>query len=161
MQYCPCGTHRAYLDCCGIFISHQKLPATPEELMRSRYTAYNLGHIDYIADTMRSPAADDFDIEASREWARKIKWTGLKVVKATQNAATGFVEFFAYYYHDNKKCVLHEYSEFNCENGKWYYVNGTQPNKQMHSDLLEKIGRNDVCPCGSKKKYKKCCGNPS
>ena len=22
----------------------------------------------------------------------------------------------------------------------------------------EKIGRNDMCPCGSKKKYKKCCG---
>jgi uncharacterized protein YecA (UPF0149 family) len=21
-----------------------------------------------------------------------------------------------------------------------------------------KIGRNDVCPCGSSKKYKKCCG---
>lgn len=21
-----------------------------------------------------------------------------------------------------------------------------------------KIGRNDVCPCGSNKKYKKCCG---
>ena len=21
-----------------------------------------------------------------------------------------------------------------------------------------KIGRNDVCPCGSEKKYKKCCG---
>jgi len=23
----------------------------------------------------------------------------------------------------------------------------------------EKIGRNDPCPCGSGKKYKKCCGN--
>ena len=22
-----------------------------------------------------------------------------------------------------------------------------------------KIGRNDACPCGSGKKYKKCCGN--
>jgi len=23
---------------------------------------------------------------------------------------------------------------------------------------LKKIGRNDPCPCGSGKKYKKCCG---
>ena len=23
---------------------------------------------------------------------------------------------------------------------------------------LDKVGRNDVCPCGSGKKYKKCCG---
>lgn len=22
----------------------------------------------------------------------------------------------------------------------------------------EKVGRNDLCPCGSGKKYKKCCG---
>jgi uncharacterized protein YecA (UPF0149 family) len=22
-----------------------------------------------------------------------------------------------------------------------------------------KVGRNDLCPCGSQKKYKKCCGN--
>ena len=25
----------------------------------------------------------------------------------------------------------------------------------------EKVGRNDPCPCGSGKKYKKCCGNPT
>jgi uncharacterized protein YecA (UPF0149 family) len=23
---------------------------------------------------------------------------------------------------------------------------------------LDKVGRNDMCPCGSGKKYKKCCG---
>ena len=27
--------------------------------------------------------------------------------------------------------------------------------EQLHSD---KVGRNDPCPCGSGKKYKKCCG---
>jgi uncharacterized protein YecA (UPF0149 family) len=25
-------------------------------------------------------------------------------------------------------------------------------------DLSQKIGRNDPCPCGSGKKFKKCCG---
>jgi len=29
---------------------------------------------------------------------------------------------------------------------------GTKP-------FVNKIGRNDPCPCGSGKKYKKCCGN--
>jgi uncharacterized protein YecA (UPF0149 family) len=24
-----------------------------------------------------------------------------------------------------------------------------------------KVGRNEYCPCGSEKKYKKCCGTPS
>jgi uncharacterized protein YecA (UPF0149 family) len=27
-------------------------------------------------------------------------------------------------------------------------------------DRKKKIGRNDPCPCGSGKKYKKCCGKP-
>jgi hypothetical protein len=26
-----------------------------------------------------------------------------------------------------------------------------------HNPLLNNIGRNDACPCGSGKKYKKCC----
>jgi hypothetical protein len=26
--------------------------------------------------------------------------------------------------------------------------------------VLQKVGRNDPCPCGSGKKYKKCCGRP-
>ena len=30
------------------------------------------------------------------------------------------------------------------------------PVEQVHAD--EKVGRNDPCPCGSGKKYKKCCG---
>jgi len=29
-----------------------------------------------------------------------------------------------------------------------------EPIKRSH----EKVGRNDACPCGSGKKYKKCCG---
>jgi preprotein translocase subunit SecA len=31
-----------------------------------------------------------------------------------------------------------------------------EPSKPVHTG--EQIGRNDPCPCGSGKKYKKCCG---
>jgi uncharacterized protein YecA (UPF0149 family) len=36
----------------------------------------------------------------------------------------------------------------------------TQPkaNQVVVMGSKEKIGRNDPCPCGSGKKYKKCCG---
>lgn len=30
--------------------------------------------------------------------------------------------------------------------------------KKAVSNQYGKIGRNEKCPCGSKKKYKKCCG---
>jgi preprotein translocase subunit SecA len=31
-------------------------------------------------------------------------------------------------------------------------------NKKVKPQDLNNIGRNDLCPCGSGKKYKKCCG---
>ena len=57
-----------------------------------------------------------------------------------------------------------------CERNGWQFIIGFEPDKPEDiSDLeklfnppqvvkSEKIGRNDPCPCGSGKKYKKCCG---
>ncbi|MDD5746113.1 MAG: SEC-C metal-binding domain-containing protein, partial [Candidatus Omnitrophica bacterium] len=36
-----------------------------------------------------------------------------------------------------------------------------QPEKKPYTRADEKVGRNDLCPCGSGKKYKKCCGQNS
>ncbi len=157
-ELCPCSSKKAYAECCGLFISGENSPSTPEELMRSRYTAYVQANMEYIARTMKSPAADHFNIEASRAWAKKVKWAGLEVVEATQDANKGIVEFCAYYAEDNKKEVLHEISEFLFENGKWYYLNGIYPSPEKTPSAPSKIGRNDPCSCGSSKKYKKCCG---
>jgi len=33
-----------------------------------------------------------------------------------------------------------------------------EPKKPKVKDDKDRIGRNDRCPCGSGKKYKKCCG---
>jgi SWIM/SEC-C metal-binding protein len=55
------------------------------------------------------------------------------------------------------------------ENG-WRFILGIEPDKPEDVSDLEKllspprpassqkIGRNEPCPCGSNKKYKKCCG---
>ena len=44
---CPCGSGIALDDCCGKW--HQGQPApSAERLMRSRYSAYTLGLIDYL-----------------------------------------------------------------------------------------------------------------
>ena len=124
MKYCPCGTGNEYLNCCGIFISGQKTPPTPEALMRSRYTAYHLIDMDYIANTMKSPAADHFDVKATTKWAKKVNWTQLEIIKTIDGSETAYVEFRAHYNLKNKKYILHETSEFSFQDGKWYYVNG-------------------------------------
>ena len=34
----------------------------------------------------------------------------------------------------------------------------TEPEQKQPVRKGQKVGRNDPCPCGSGKKYKKCCG---
>ena len=41
--------------------------------------------------------------------------------------------------------------------GEWKYVAGNVIPTTV-TRVGEKVGRNDSCPCGSGKKYKKCCG---
>jgi len=156
-QNCPCGTGKTYIDCCGIFITHQKTPPTPELLMRSRYTAYWQGNMEYIAQTMKAPASNNFDIDTAKKEAGKIHWIKLEVINATHDCMHGEVEFVAQYLMEDKKYALHEISQFNFVEEKWYYVDGTQPQEKPAAHPIKKIGRNEMCPCCSNKKYKKCC----
>ena len=43
-------------------------------------------------------------------------------------------------------------------NGKLMFDRRAKSVPPLHNTGKDKIGRNDVCPCGSGKKYKKCCG---
>ena len=40
------------------------------------------------------------------------------------------------------------------------FGDGSEKNKTVRKSKSDKIGVNDPCPCGSGKKYKKCCGRP-
>jgi len=157
MRNCPCGSGKTYATCCGLFIEGEQLAATAEQLMRSRYTAYTDANIDYILQTMRSPAADDFNAESSREWAKTAKWLKLEVLQTSCQGDKAYVEFKAYFSLDNKTHIMYELSEFHLINGKWFYVDGEMP-KPKPVTRQHHVGRNDPCICGSGKKYKKCCG---
>ncbi|MGY9002959.1 MAG: SEC-C metal-binding domain-containing protein, partial [Rhodospirillales bacterium] len=47
-------------------------------------------------------------------------------------------------------------SDFKREEGQWMYIDGVI-NPRVETRRVQKVGRNDPCPCGSGKKYKKCC----
>ncbi|OGT46890.1 MAG: hypothetical protein A3E83_09030 [Gammaproteobacteria bacterium RIFCSPHIGHO2_12_FULL_41_20] len=123
-KLCPCGLTNSYSNCCGTFINNLRQALTPEELMRSRYTAYTMANIPYIKRTMRPPAANNFDATAARKWAKQVTWLKLEVIGTYQEGLTGFVKFKAHYLQKNKKCVLHEISEFHYNHGQWFYVDG-------------------------------------
>ncbi len=154
MKECFCGSHRSFENCCNRFISGQVKPQTPEELMRSRYSAYTIGDLEFIAETMKEPASHGFNKESAEQQSKQMHWLALEIKNTKTEGNKGIVEFIAHYSADNKKYSLHEVSEFSREDNTWYYVNG-----KIIPEPALKISRNETCPCGSAKKYKKCCGN--
>ena len=127
MTDCPCGSKKSVDVCCQKFISGNALPDTPEELMRSRYTAYTLCDINYIEKTMLAPANNQFDAEATKQWSQQVNWLKLEVLNSSIQEDKGTVEFCAHFMFENKKHLMHEISEFIKKDGKWYYVNGIAP----------------------------------
>ncbi|HIE71066.1 MAG TPA: hypothetical protein EYP98_13320 [Planctomycetes bacterium] len=72
----------------------------------------------------------------------------------------GFVDFKAYYTIGGEDIAHHEVASFRKEDGVWFFVDGVEVKPRPFRNLDKKIGLNEKCPCGSDKKYKKCCGKP-
>lgn len=162
MMHCPCGSTKIYNDCCGLYIDAGQMPPNPEALMRSRYAAFALAKMDYIVATMKGPVAKDFDPNVARERSKQTKWLGLEIKQAppvAENALSGTVEFVARYLLAGREHVIHEISEFQREADHWYYVSGEMVGPSTAFSKDSKVGRNEPCPCGSGKKYKKCCSS--
>ncbi len=123
-DFCPCQSGSLYKNCCGPFLMKKEIPATPEALMRSRYTAYAEGDMDYIEKTMRMPAAKNFNKKEAEISNQSIRWCGLNIVFAKTEGEKGWVEFIASYSFEDKTYQLHELSEFTLLNKQWYYIDG-------------------------------------
>jgi len=154
MSLCPCGSQINYKQCCGVFIEKNQVPQTPEQLMRSRYSAYCQAKIDYIKNTMKGKALIGFNESETQQWAKSVAWTGLKVIQSYMEAPeTGFVEFSASFMENNQIKTIHELSEFHLEDNVWFYVDGKNAPSKVNK---QKISRNSPCPCGSGRKFKNC-----
>jgi SEC-C motif-containing protein len=68
------------------------------------------------------------------------------------------VEFIATFKEKGVVRHHHERSNFSRVDGEWFFVDGEPVLPETRVNQSPKIGRNDPCPCGSGKKYKKCCG---
>ncbi len=142
---CPCRMQQTedilYEKCCEPFHSGE-LAGTPEQLMRSRFSGFVLGLTEYIKQTWH-PSTRPSDLALSPDH----NWLKLDIVKARDSQ----VHFRAYFKDEDGFAVLDEISDFVLEDGRWFYVSGETQTHSMN------LGRNDVCLCGSGKKFKKCC----
>lgn len=82
--------------------------------MRSRYSAYAVGDLEYVWRTWhprtRPPELTPNDVE----------WLGLEVVAVSDDE----VEFRAHYRENGRSGTLHERSRFAVRARRWFYLDG-------------------------------------
>jgi SEC-C motif-containing protein len=153
---CLCGSGIGFDQCCGPFHSGDKFPVTAEALMRSRFTAYALDNTDYILatwDATSRPKKQQLSDES-------LGWQKLEIIdtkKGGMDDNKGIVEFKAFYMNNGEDYMLHEVSRFIKKNDHWLYVDGVVKKVGKIIQQLNQ-GKNAPCPCGSGKKFKRCCG---
>jgi SEC-C motif-containing protein len=165
---CPCGSGQTYAACCGPYLAGKRPAPTAEALMRSRYTAYVRNDAAYLEKTLVPRKRALFSARQTLDWNADVVWTGLCVLRARggEQDSEGEVEFRASFVKAGEPGEVHEASRFRKKAGHWLYVDGrfgdaAETEAGSGSGTVAaapKVGRNDPCPCGSGKKYKRCCG---
>ena len=117
-EKCPCGAGASYLTCCAPLHLGQRAAASPEQLMRSRYSAFARRDAAYLltswAPETRPPGVGDLSGQ---------EWLGLTVHDAPPpEGDVGFVEFSAKLREGGRNATIRERSRFRREDGRWFYV---------------------------------------
>jgi len=176
---CPCGSGEQFKTCCLMLISGDKTAVSPEQLMRSRYSAYVTKNAHYIFDSYALSSQKSQSIEDIESWASNCHFIKLTIHSCSpyrdedtsKDSPLPTVEFTALYLMADKLHQMTENSRFvkeskansqkNLTKSQWLYLDGDISSHR----LITKIKRNDPCPCAInegllvKKKFKKCCGN--
>lgn len=128
--FCPCGIQSRYVDCCEIYLRGKAFAPTAEALMRSRYSAYSKGDVEYLIQTQYPKKRKKTDRQMLLKTIENTSWMELTVLK-TQKGGTddrrGIVEFVAQYRGlklTDPIYQLHERSRFVKEDGVWFYQDG-------------------------------------
>jgi SEC-C motif domain protein len=153
MSICPCGSGKALEGCCFPYVDGVEDAPTAEALMRSRYVAYSLGQVSYVIWTCHPSILAQQDEAAMERWCKSSEFVKLEVLEVKngkEKDESGSVKFIAWIRENGKLGGIHERSGFVRYEGRWTYQSG------QHFPL-KMPGANDACPCGSGKKFKKCC----
>lgn len=96
--------------------------------MRSRYSAFVKGAIDYLIDTHDVSTRASVDRAGLTTFCRGTGWLGLEIIDTVRGGETdddGIVEFIARGVTGGKPFSQRERSRFRRVDGTWCYVDGT------------------------------------
>ena len=158
---CPCKSGKTFGECCGPIISGSVRAETAEALMRARYSSYVTGDGDFLMSSATREVQAEFGDEALKALKASARWHGLEIIRTERGGPgddDGVVEFRALYTANGEFCNHHEVSKFVRERDGWKFADGELVGEKPVVREEPKVGRNEPCPCGSGRKYKKCCG---
>ena len=116
---CPCNPSKSYSECCEIAHKDIHQVQSPEQLMRSRYSAFVFANTDYLFRSHHSSTRPSKkEHEEIKKWTQSVNWLKLDVLNSTENT----VHFKAFFMENGKVQVIEENSEFVKENGHWVYL---------------------------------------
>ena len=127
-----------------------------EEILRSARRSKDKNDYEIIGEVKKaSPAvADAFQLVPKQN--NIIQWLTLLIAFVALAIQIHSTYFKKTEQNCEKKVIEYLLKEFGVKPESNLTPNQTSPYRREGS----KIQRNDPCPCGSGKKYKKCCGNP-
>lgn len=119
---CYCGSGKFFEACCDRFLSGKELPATAEELMRSRYSAYVTVNVPYIIETTSPKFRKYYHPKSIAEWASGSTWISLEILSVSEYR----VKFVATYLDEKRELTRHtEDSRFEKIGERWYFAEGS------------------------------------
>lgn len=121
VELCYCCSQRPFAECCEPKLSGAVLPATAEELMRSRYSAYATRNVPYILETTSPRYRKYYNPKSILEWASESTWISLEILSSSEKR----VKFVATYLDGTGQLMRHEEdSRFEKIGERWYFMDG-------------------------------------
>ncbi len=117
---CPCSTGLDYDKCCEPYHMEWTMPPTALALMRSRYSAYALGLVDYIIQTTHPENTRKKPVDEIRRFSQETQFVKLEI----EGYGEDWVAFTAHLVQGGHPVLLKEKSRFAKLNGKWLYLSG-------------------------------------
>ena len=145
----PCRSGNSYESCCQVIHNDLRQARLPLHVMRARHTAYVLNNKNFILSSWAHESRPQVEeLQFPRTWIA-LEITDSDTISKDSRIAT--VRFNASFTTRNGVTTVSECSRFIKRSQCWYYLDGISESHHR------KIGGNNTCPCGSTKKFKRCC----
>ncbi len=124
-ESCPCNSEKSFAACCQPVLEDIAVATSPEQLMRSRYTAFTLKDMTYIFESTHPQARHEFDRKSNQEWADQAHFSKLEILKSSNEGNKGIVEFKAHFKINDTETIHHEIASFRKQAQVWYFRDAT------------------------------------